>query len=59
MTALLISFAAPGVIRWLPPEDRPGGAHRRPADHLVNPGPDLGGVLILIAIAITTLPGAT
>ena len=58
MTALLISFAAgPGVIRWLA-EKKIGQAvrHDGPQTHLVKSGtPTMGGVLILIAIAITTL----
>jgi phospho-N-acetylmuramoyl-pentapeptide-transferase len=58
MTALLISFAAgPGVIRWLAAK-KIGQAVRSdgPQTHLVKAGtPTMGGVMILIAIAITTL----
>jgi phospho-N-acetylmuramoyl-pentapeptide-transferase len=58
MTALLISFAAgPRVIRWLA-EKKIGQAVRNdgPQTHLVKSGtPTMGGVLILIAIGITTL----
>ncbi|HZX30887.1 MAG TPA: phospho-N-acetylmuramoyl-pentapeptide-transferase, partial [Rhodocyclaceae bacterium] len=58
MTALLISFAAgPGVIRWLAAK-KIGQAVRTdgPQTHLVKSGtPTMGGVLILVAIAITTL----
>ncbi len=58
MTALLISFAAgPGVIRWLAAK-KIGQAVRTdgPQTHLVKSGtPTMGGVLILIAIGITTL----
>jgi phospho-N-acetylmuramoyl-pentapeptide-transferase len=58
MTALLISFAAgPRVIRWLA-EKKIGQAVRSdgPQTHLVKSGtPTMGGVLILIAIGITTL----
>ncbi|WP_415034714.1 phospho-N-acetylmuramoyl-pentapeptide-transferase [Azonexus sp.] len=58
MTALLISFAAgPRVIRWLAAK-KIGQAVRRdgPQTHLVKSGtPTMGGVLILIAIGITTL----
>jgi len=58
MTALLISFAAgPGVIRWLAAK-KIGQAVRTdgPQTHLVKSGtPTMGGVLILIAIGVTTL----
>ena len=58
MTALLISFAAgPGVIRWLAAK-KIGQAVRTdgPQTHLVKSGtPTMGGVLILIAIGLTTL----
>lgn len=58
MTALLISFAAgPRVIRWLAAK-KIGQAVRTdgPQTHLVKSGtPTMGGVLILIAIGITTL----
>ncbi|HRE18311.1 MAG TPA: phospho-N-acetylmuramoyl-pentapeptide-transferase, partial [Rhodocyclaceae bacterium] len=58
MTALLISFAAgPGVIRWLAAK-KIGQAVRNdgPQTHLVKSGtPTMGGVLILVAIGITTL----
>jgi phospho-N-acetylmuramoyl-pentapeptide-transferase len=58
MTALSISFiAGPGVIRWLAAK-KVGQAVRNdgPQSHLVKQGtPTMGGVLILIAIGITTL----
>ncbi|MFA7293403.1 MAG: phospho-N-acetylmuramoyl-pentapeptide-transferase [Rhodocyclaceae bacterium] len=58
MTALIISFiAGPRVIRWLAAK-KIGQAVRTdgPQTHLVKSGtPTMGGVLILIAIAITTL----
>ncbi|MDR2186642.1 MAG: phospho-N-acetylmuramoyl-pentapeptide-transferase [Azonexus sp.] len=58
MTALVISFAAgPGVIRWLAAK-KIGQAVRTdgPQTHLVKSGtPTMGGVLILIAIGVTTL----
>jgi phospho-N-acetylmuramoyl-pentapeptide-transferase len=58
MTALLISFAAgPSVIRWLAAK-KIGQAVRTdgPQTHLIKSGtPTMGGVLILIAIGITTL----
>ena len=58
MTALLISLAAgPAVIRWLAAK-KIGQAVRTdgPQTHLVKSGtPTMGGVLILIAIGITTL----
>jgi phospho-N-acetylmuramoyl-pentapeptide-transferase len=58
MTALIISFmAGPHVIRWLAAK-KIGQAVRQdgPQTHLVKTGtPTMGGVLILIAIAITTL----
>ncbi|MBS1191478.1 MAG: phospho-N-acetylmuramoyl-pentapeptide-transferase [Rhodocyclaceae bacterium] len=58
ITALLISFAAgPRVIRWLAAK-KIGQAVRTdgPQTHLVKSGtPTMGGVLILIAIAVTTL----
>ena len=58
MTALLISLAAgPAVIRWLAAK-KIGQAVRTdgPQTHLVRSGtPTMGGVLILIAIGITTL----
>ncbi len=58
MTSLLISFVAgPGVIRWLAAK-KIGQAVRTdgPQTHLVKTGtPTMGGVLILIAIGITTL----
>ncbi|MDR3352596.1 MAG: phospho-N-acetylmuramoyl-pentapeptide-transferase [Zoogloeaceae bacterium] len=58
MTALTISLAlGPAVIRWLA-EKKIGQAVRSdgPQTHLVKSGtPTMGGVLILIAIALTTL----
>ncbi len=58
MTALIISFiAGPGVIRWLAAK-KIGQAVRNdgPPTHLVKSGtPNMGGALILIAIATTTL----
>ncbi len=58
MTALFISLmAGPGVIRWLAAK-KIGQAVRTdgPQTHLVKSGtPTMGGVLILIAIGITTL----
>ena len=58
MTALIISFlAGPRVIRWLAAK-KIGQAVRNdgPQTHLVKSGtPTMGGALILIAIAITTL----
>lgn len=58
MTALVISFVAgPRVIRWLAAK-KIGQAVRNdgPQTHLVKSGtPTMGGVLILIAIVITTL----
>lgn len=58
MTALVISFiAGPRVIRWLAAK-KIGQAVRNdgPQTHLVKSGtPTMGGVLILIAIAVTTL----
>ena len=58
MTALVISFVAgPGVIRWLAAK-KIGQAVRQdgPQTHLVKSGtPTMGGALILIAIAVTTL----
>jgi phospho-N-acetylmuramoyl-pentapeptide-transferase len=58
MTALIISFVAgPPVIRWLTSK-KIGQAVRQdgPQTHLVKSGtPTMGGALILIAIAITTL----
>jgi phospho-N-acetylmuramoyl-pentapeptide-transferase len=58
MTALSISFlAGPGVIRWLAAK-KVGQAVRDdgPKTHLVKQGtPTMGGVLILIAIGVTTL----
>jgi len=58
MTALIISFiAGPGVIRWLAAK-KIGQAVRTdgPQTHLVKTGtPTMGGVLILIAIGVTTL----
>ena len=58
MTALLICFAAgPGVIRWLAAK-KIGQAVRTdgPQTHLVKTGtPTMGGVMILIAIGVTTL----
>ncbi|MEY4593032.1 MAG: hypothetical protein RIR18_1927 [Pseudomonadota bacterium] len=58
MTALLISFVAgPPVIRWLAAK-KIGQAVRTdgPQTHLVKSGtPTMGGVLILISIAVTTL----
>jgi phospho-N-acetylmuramoyl-pentapeptide-transferase len=58
MTALMISFVAgPRVIRWLAAK-KIGQAVRTdgPQTHLAKSGtPTMGGVLILIAIAITTL----
>ncbi|HEX5802343.1 MAG TPA: phospho-N-acetylmuramoyl-pentapeptide-transferase [Azospira sp.] len=58
MTALIISFiAGPRVIRWLAAK-KIGQAVRTdgPQTHLAKSGtPTMGGVLILIAIAITTL----
>ena len=58
MTALIISFVAgPRVIRWLAAK-KIGQAVRQdgPQTYIVKTGtPTMGGVLILIAIAITTL----
>ena len=58
MTALIISFlAGPRLIRWLVAK-KIGQAVRNdgPQTHLVKSGtPTMGGALILIAIAITTL----
>ena len=58
MTALIISFVAgPPVIRWLAAK-KIGQAVRTdgPQTHLVKSGtPTMGGVLILIAIGVTTL----
>lgn len=58
MTALFISLlSGPGVIRWLAAK-KIGQAVRSdgPQTHLVKAGtPTMGGVMILIAIAITTL----
>ena len=58
MTALVIAFiAGPRVIRWLA-EKKIGQAVRTdgPQTHLVKSGtPTMGGVLILIAILLTTL----
>ncbi len=58
MTALFISLlAGPGVIRWLAAK-KIGQAVRSdgPQTHLVKAGtPTMGGVMILIAIALTTL----
>lgn len=58
MTALSISFiAGPAVIRWLAAK-KVGQAVRNdgPQTHLVKQGtPTMGGVLILIAIGVTTL----
>ena len=58
LTALGISFVAgPGVIRWLAAK-KIGQAVRTdgPQTHLVKSGtPTMGGVLILVAIGITTL----
>ena len=58
MTALIISFVAgPRVIRWLAAK-KIGQAVREygPQTHLVKKGtPTMGGALILIAIAVTTL----
>ncbi len=58
MTALLISFATgPRVIRWLAAR-KIGQAVRSdgPDTHLIKSGtPTMGGVLILIAIAVTTV----
>lgn len=58
LTALLISFVfGPGVIRWLAAK-KIGQAVRDdgPKSHLTKAGtPTMGGALILIAIAVTTL----
>ena len=58
MTSLIISFVAgPGVIRWLAAK-KIGQAVRDygPQTHLAKSGtPTMGGALILISIAITTL----
>lgn len=58
MTALIISFmAGPRVIRWLAAK-KIGQAVRQdgPQTHIVKTGtPTMGGVLILISIALTTL----
>lgn len=58
MTALIISFVAgPPVIRWLTSK-KIGQAVRQdgPQTHLVKSGtPTMGGALILISIAVTTL----
>ena len=58
MTALVISFiAGPRVIRWLAAK-KIGQAVRTTARRRISPSPGtptMGGVLILIAIAVTTL----
>ncbi len=58
MTALIISFVAgPPVIRWLTSK-KIGQAVRKdgPQTHLIKSGtPTMGGALILISIAVTTL----
>ncbi len=60
ITALLISFAlGPGVIAWLKSKQREGQPIRDdgPESHLLTKQgtPTMGGVLILMAIAISTL----
>jgi phospho-N-acetylmuramoyl-pentapeptide-transferase len=60
MTALLICFVlGPSVIRWLKKKQREGQPIREdgPESHLLTKKgtPTMGGVLILIAIAISTL----
>ena len=60
MTALLISFAfGPSVIRWLKKKQREGQPIREdgPESHLLTKKgtPTMGGMLILIAIAVSTL----
>lgn len=60
MTAVLLSFLlGPGVIRWLKKKQREGQPIREdgPESHLMTKKgtPTMGGVLILLAIAISTL----
>ncbi len=60
MTALLISFVfGPAVIRWLKKKQREGQPIREdgPESHLLTKKgtPTMGGMLILIAIAVSTL----
>ncbi len=60
MTALLISFIfGPAVIRWLKKKQREGQPIREdgPESHLLTKKgtPTMGGMLILIAIAVSTL----
>ena len=60
MTALLISFVfGPSVIRWLKKKQREGQPIREdgPESHLLTKKgtPTMGGMLILIAIAVSTL----
>jgi len=60
MTAVLLSFIlGPGVIRWLKKKQREGQPIREdgPESHLLTKKgtPTMGGVLILLAIAISTL----
>ncbi len=60
MTALVISFVfGPAIIRWLKKKQREGQPIREdgPESHLLTKKgtPTMGGVLILIAIAVSTL----
>jgi phospho-N-acetylmuramoyl-pentapeptide-transferase len=59
MTALVISFViGPGVIKWLRAQQREGQPIRDdgPITHLTKKGtPTMGGLLILIALSISTL----
>ena len=59
MTALIISFViGPAVINWLRAQQREGQPIREdgPATHLVKKGtPTMGGLLILIALSISTV----
>ena len=58
VTALLVSFVfGPGIIRWLKSR-QPGATVREdtPETHLAKKGtPTMGGVLILLAVAVSTL----
>lgn len=60
MTALFLSFIlGPGIIRWLKSKQREGQPIREdgPSGHLLTKKgtPTMGGVLILLALAISTL----
>ena len=59
MTALVISFViGPGVINWLRAQQREGQPIRDdgPVTHLTKKGtPTMGGLLILIALSVSTL----